>query len=163
MNYLSQIGFQSLTITFFASILVWLLYLFLVFLWLFTPQIKKKVFLHAFFSGIVAWTLSQAVKYFIPAIRPFELNGFQILTLTVPQDASFPSGHSSLAFALAVSLWLHNKKIGAVYFLGALLVGLGRILGNVHFPIDILGGAVLGAFVALFTENFFNRKKPKFL
>ncbi len=86
-------------------------------------------------------------------LRPFQINGYPPLTITTPLDGAFPSGHSAAAFGLAVAVFLFNKKVGVLYLLGAIVVASGRILGNVHFPIDVLAGAVLGSFIALVSEN----------
>ena len=63
-------------------------------------------------------------------------------------NSSFPSGHAAAAFALAFAVWLHNKKIGVVFIILAVLVGLGRVLSNVHYSFDVFGGALLGVVVA---------------
>jgi len=135
-------------VTFLASFTIWLLFAGLMVLWLIDGRIKKETALHALASAACAWVLAEMIKSLIPTLRPFEINGISPLTLTMPTGAAFPSGHSSVAFALASAVWMHNKKIGLVFVLGALGVGLGRILGNVHFPLDVLGGVVLGILVA---------------
>jgi undecaprenyl-diphosphatase len=58
---------------------------------------------------------------------------------------SFPSGHSQAAFgaATAVSYYYRGWIIPAV-FAGAILVGISRIYLGVHFPLDVVGGAVVG-------------------
>ena len=62
--------------------------------------------------------------------------------------ASFPSGHATTAFAAAVVLTLWFPR-GAVPFLGlAVLVGCSRVMLGVHFPSDVLAGALLGSIVA---------------
>ncbi len=55
--------------------------------------------------------------------------------------------------ALAVALFFHHKKTGYLFMLFAVIIGIARIAGGVHFPIDILGGIVLGATVAYFVKN----------
>lgn len=58
--------------------------------------------------------------------------------------ASFPSGHASVFFALAFAIFLFNKKLGSIFLLGALLMGLARIAAGVHWPLDIIAGALIG-------------------
>lgn len=99
--------------------------------------------------------ISLLVKQILPYItRPFYELGLSPLTLTIPFNGSFPSDHSAFVFALAASLWLRDKKLGLIYFLGALLVGWGRVVSGVHYPIDIFGGAILGIFSALLVDTF---------
>jgi undecaprenyl-diphosphatase len=57
---------------------------------------------------------------------------------------SFPSGHASALFALASAIWLQNRRWGLAYLACAVLNGLARIFIGVHWPFDILGGALIG-------------------
>ena len=70
---------------------------------------------------------------------------------------AFPSGHATFFAALAMYIFFLNKKAGYVFMISALLVGLARIAAGVHFPVDILGGFVLGSTIALFV-NYFVKK-----
>ena len=149
----------NLAITFTASFLIWVMVL-AVFVFLVESR-KKKIqeVLTIFISPVLAIVLSWLVKSFIPyASRPFQVNGFPPLTLTTPFNTSFPSDHTAVAFALAVAVFLYSKKLGFILLILALLVGIARILGNVHYPIDIFGGALLGSFIALVIDNLLRKK-----
>jgi undecaprenyl-diphosphatase len=67
----------------------------------------------------------------------------------VPRDASFPSGHSATSFAAATMLSLAFPKLTPLLFTLAAAVAFSRVYVGVHYPLDILGGALLGALVAL--------------
>lgn len=140
---------MEILVTFLASFLVWFLYAGVFVLWIIDGRIKKEQVLHALFSSILAWVITQIIKSIIPMQRPFMMNGALPMTLTTPADGTFPSGHAALAFGLSTSIYLHEKRLGFLYLLGAVLVGAGRVLANVHFPLDIIGGAVIGVSVAL--------------
>lgn len=121
--------------------------------WKADGKFRREQVLHALVSALLAWLIAQMIKGLFPTVRPFQVNGFSPLTLTVPGDSAFPSGHSAAAFALATTIWLHDKKLGSVFVLTALAIGIGRVLGNVHFPVDILGGAFIGVALALVIDR----------
>jgi undecaprenyl-diphosphatase len=125
----------------------------LLLLW-FGGKLKKEEALHVFLVTIIAWVLTQLIKSTIPTLRPFQVLGSLPMTLTIPFDSSFPSGHTASAFALAVSLWLKNKKLGILFLFGAFLVAWGRIASNVHFFGDILAGSGVGIAVSGGLEKF---------
>ena len=131
-------------ITFLASFLIWVMFAGIFILWLIDGRIKKEVALHAIFGAILAWILTEMIKNLVPSIRPFDFNGLTPFTLTVPLGGAFPSGHTASAFALASSIILHKKTLGIVYLIAAIGVGVGRIFSNVHYPLDIFGGILIG-------------------
>lgn len=151
-------------VTFFASVLIWILFAGLFVLWFIDGKIKKEQVLHALYASVSAWLIAFLVKVLFPTIRPFVQNGQEVMTITVPGDAAFPSQHTTLAFALAVTIFMHDKKYGWLYLLSALLIGVARVVANVHYPADIFGGALLGTLTAVVIEkrhmfNFFSKKK----
>ncbi len=135
-------------ITFLASVLIWLMFFGLIVLWVIDGKIKKEVVLHALVASLVAWTITGVIKSIFPTLRPFQISDLIPLTLTIPGDGAFPSGHTALAFALSVTILRHNKRIGILYLIMAGLVGIARILAHVHYPIDIIGGALIGSIVS---------------
>ena len=69
----------------------------------------------------------------------------EMLTLVArPHGWSFPSGHTSSAFAAAFALWLQNRRLGVPALALAGFIGFTRMYLYVHFPTDILGGVALG-------------------
>ena len=76
---------------------------------------------------------------------------------------SFPSGHSSAAFAmaLAVAFWFNNKTISILAVLMAIGVGFSRIYLQQHFIEDVLGGAIIGLIAAWLASGFYWVPKEK--
>lgn len=144
---------DEILITFVASFLIWFMFAGLVFLWVIDGRVTKEVVLHALLACITAWVIAEMIKTLFPTTRPFIMDGKLPLTLTIPFDAAFPSSHETISFALAATVWYHNKKIGAAFVITAILIGVGRVVANVHYPIDILGGAILGLIVATTVEK----------
>jgi undecaprenyl-diphosphatase len=143
----------SFTIEFFASFAIWLMFAGILVLWVADGKIKREEVLHAVLAFIFAWLVAETIKRLIPTLRPFVVNGQGVLTLTKPGDGSFPSGHTASAFALSTTIWLHDKKAGWFYLILASLVGIARILANVHYPVDILGGVVIGILASFLIER----------
>ena len=72
----------------------------------------------------------------------------QITTLLpLPHDASFPSGHAATSFACAVVLaaFLQSRRSRSLLFALAALIALSRVYVGVHYPLDVVVGAALGA------------------
>lgn len=145
-------------ITFFASFLIWFLLGGLFVLWLTDGRIKREQVIHALISFALAWVITEAIKTLFPTLRPFEINGLPTLTLTAKPDGAFPSGHTASSFALATTIFLHDRRVGTGFLTAAAVVGIARVLGNVHYPADILGGAALGVVIALLIEKVHFRK-----
>lgn len=140
-------------ITFLASILIWLMFFGLLVLWVIDGKIKKEIVIHAVFAALIAWILTEVIKNIVPSVRPFHLNGFDPLTLTIPQDASFPSTHTAAAFAMSLTVFFHDKKVGFLYLVMAALVGIARIIAQVHYPTDIIAGALIGTIISYISEK----------
>ena len=113
---------------------------------------KKKEILSSFLTGILAWILAHILKFLFSTIRPFEAFP-QIQSLIRESGFSFPSGHAAFFMALAVSIFFFHKKAGYWFMFFALIIGVARIVVGVHFPIDILGGFILGALIAYFIKS----------
>ena len=143
----------SLIIVYLASFLIWLMFAGLIILWIIDGRVKKEIVLHALFAAFISWTASQMIKSILPIERPFHVNGRSPYTLTIPTGNSFPSSHAAIAFALGFSIYLHNKKLGRIFLAVAVMVGLGRYFSNVHYIIDVAGGALLGIFVSIIVEK----------
>ena len=115
-----------------------------------------------FFSGsIISYLIAVYVKYQVLAPRPFVLLNLDIKENSEPGEKavlllhdhinlSFPSGHTTLAFALAISIFFYSRKLGIISLVFALCVAMGRILVGVHFPIDVFAGMIIGLFFPTF-------------
>lgn len=97
-------------------------------------------------SAIVA----NILKYIIDSPRPFEIYPF-IVKLSSGGSPSFPSGHTADAFAFAVAVCLVYPKWYTIIpgLIWASLVGYSRMSLGVHFPSDVLAGAIIGSAFAI--------------
>ncbi len=105
--------------------------------------IKDTIFLLG--AATISWILAHVIKDYIAHPRPDAA-----LALLIPDDPySFPSGHASFMFALGFTMNYFNWRAGFFIVVLALLTGIARVLGGVHFWYDIVGGAILGYIVSL--------------
>ena len=93
-----------------------------------------------------------AIRFFWPRPRPFVALNFEPL-INMAAAPSFPSGHAALFFTLAAVAYLINRRWGIYLFIGAIINALARVAVGVHWPLDIVGGAVLGIIVVLFLRR----------
>jgi undecaprenyl-diphosphatase len=140
-------------IAFLASVLIWLMFFGLVVLWVIDGKIKKETVIHAVFSCAVAYVITDLAKNYFPVLRPFVFNELIPATLFVPSDGSFPSTHTAVGFALAVTILKHDRKVGVLYLIMAGLVGIARILAHVHYLVDIIAGALIGTIISRLTSS----------
>ena len=108
-------------------------------------KIRWQLGLSVFLAVIIAIILGRlaAKLYFHP--RPFITNG-TVPLIAHANDNGFPSDHALVAATLATAVYFYWRKLGITLIVLALLVGLGRVWAGVHWPIDILGGLIIGAF-----------------
>lgn len=112
------------------------------------PRRKRLEGLLIPFAMAAAYVLSRVIGmiYFRP--RPFVTLQFLPLIAQSPLSKSFPSSHVIVAFAGAYMLYKFNKKYGYWAFALAGLIALSRIAVGVHYPTDVLAGAVLGVLLS---------------
>lgn len=145
-------------VEFFATFFIWFLFAGLLILWLIDGKIKREQVIHALTACLIAWTIAFLIKRLFPTTRPFLINGGEIDVLMRPIDGAFPSEHTTLAFALAVTIFMHDRKVGWWFSVSAGVIGIARVLANVHYLIDIVGGAFLGTIVAVIIEKVHFRR-----
>ena len=102
------------------------------------------------------------LKPLVGRIRPYDYQlehfGKQIQLLVAAQhDFSFPSGHTFASFEAATAIMLHNKKLGIVAMILAVMISFSRLYLYVHYPTDVLTSVVLGIGIA-FLGTFLVKK-----
>ena len=97
-------------------------------------------------TTLAADSLSFGVKDLTHRTRPFQAHP-EIHPLYVVHSSSFPAGHAATAFAGAVLLSFVAPRLAPLFCVLAALIGFSRVYVGVHYPTDVLAGAVLGAAV----------------
>jgi len=141
---------------FFSKYLVYLMVAVL-FLFLLKPKKNWKMISAALISAFTArFIITGLIRLFEPRSRPFISSNINLLIDKVNQQ-SFPSGHASFTFGLATVVYLYNKKWGVVFFVLAFLVSIARVFADIHWPSDILAGAVVGIFSGWLISKIFKK------
>ena len=105
------------------------------------------------------------IKNIVQRPRPYVT--FTDLQIIIPQPSefSFPSGHTSSSFASAAVFYRHlPKKFGVPAVILAALIGFSRLYVGVHYPTDVLAGAVMGillSYMAEYLVDFLAKKLKK--
>lgn len=86
--------------------------------------------------------ITEIIRFLYCRPRPFTVHA--VTQLVAENQCSFPSGHAAFFFALAMAVYFFNKKWGFWFFAAATVITISRIIVGVHYPSDILGGAIIG-------------------
>jgi undecaprenyl-diphosphatase len=109
---------------------------------------------HGVIAALLSVGLALLVAHLITLVwdrpRPYVADpGDSHLFISPSHDPSFPSDHATAAFAIAVSIYLRSRRIGLVALAMALTLALARVAVGVHYPGDVVGGALIGTAAAL--------------
>ncbi len=94
-----------------------------------------------------AWIVSEVIKNIVQAPRPFIAHPDFIPLFYHEGYDSFPSGHATAFFALAAAIYYYHRPLGIVFFIFAFLISISRVLAGIHYPEDILAGAIIGIII----------------
>lgn len=107
--------------------------------------------------AISAIIVNIGIKPYVARLRPFDRLMLDII-INKPLDYSFPSGHTTAAFVAAVVFLYMNRKIGLFMIVFAILMGISRMYLLVHFPSDVICGAIIGSVTSIIVCEIFKRK-----
>jgi undecaprenyl-diphosphatase len=97
--------------------------------------------------GVTSAATNLAVKQMVPRRRPERSIATPTREARMPTSSSFPSGHTASAFGFATAVTADYPLLAAPLFGLATIVGYSRVHTGVHFPTDVIGGAILGVAV----------------
>ena len=87
------------------------------------------------------------LKNLVARTRPFLFDPSIELLIAPPHEFSFPSGHTLASFECAVAIFCYRRKWGVAALLFAVLIAFSRLYLQVHYPTDVLCGAILGSLI----------------
>jgi undecaprenyl-diphosphatase len=112
------------------------------------PDIRRAA-VAAAFSGALGLLVAHFLASAFDRARPFVEHPSAHLLLAHARDPGFPSDHATGAFAIAFALVLRNRLLGGIALALACVLAVGRVAVGVHYPGDVLAGAVVGLVAAL--------------
>ncbi len=151
-------------IIFFARWFAWLVIAAAVIFFIFEYRNHiKRIFTEILVTAstiFVAWGITAVIKNITHVARPFVTRG-AASNFYVDANASFPSGHATVFFALAAAVFLYNKKVGVLLFIAASMISGARVLVGAHYTVDVVVGGVIGIGVAMSVNYLFRQKAVK--
>ncbi|MFF4802745.1 phosphatase PAP2 family protein [Streptomyces sp. NPDC001351] len=100
-------------------------------------------------AAALAVLVNVPIRGFVERPRPFRTHDGLDVLVSGKTDFSFVSDHATITMAMAVGVFVANRKFGLVGIGLALLEGFCRVYMGVHYPTDVVGGFALGTAVAL--------------
>ncbi len=125
----------------FAGIVVaWLVYG-----WIWGGRRDRWGAIAALLAAAIALGINQILGHLWVRPRPFIAHPDTVHTLIAhANDGSFPSDHAAAGVAIAMTLWFVHRRWGTLALMAAVVMSYARVFDGVHYPGDVLAGAVIG-------------------
>lgn len=107
--------------------------------------------------GAASAMVNLAVKPVVRRERPSRADTVRVRVVRMPTSASYPSGHAASAFAFSTAVGGGLPQLDTVLRLMATMVAYSRVHTGVHYPGDVIAGAVIGAGVGTVTRHLAHR------
>ncbi len=155
---------------FLAKYFEYFLILFLLFFLVKNLKKYRPMVFESFLAAILARLgIVNLIRWLWFRPRPFLENHINLLFPYNPAEPSFPSGHAAFYFAIATVVFLYLKKVyprpkfwwgaGVLFYIASFLISISRVFSGIHWPFDILAGAIIGIFsgwlIILFSRKLF--------
>ncbi|MDQ0497066.1 undecaprenyl-diphosphatase [Paenibacillus brasilensis] len=124
--------------------------------WFTRTNRNRRMVIEAFASACLALGFGGILALLFYRDRPFVAHHV-IQLINHPANASFPSDHATGAFVIAAAIWMFRKKDGLVWLILAASISISRIWTGVHYPSDVVTGAIIGMVSAIFVHRLFTR------
>ncbi len=132
----------------FLGVLVFILYLI-------SDSVKLRSFtVELGFLQMLTAIIVHILKFLAKRVRPYDLlEGLNTFDIFLP-DYSFPSGHTAAACCFAAVIKYYYPEFVSIFILYAVLIGISRMYLAVHFPTDVLVGAIVGIIITTLGHEY---------
>lgn len=115
------------------------------------------------YASLTSVLVNGAIKDIFKAKRPIGEPGIRSLRVETATGYSFPSGHTqgTASFWSAIAIYLKNNYMYGISGLIIVLVAISRLYLGVHYPKDVLFGAIFGILTSFITYKLFNKVNNK--
>lgn len=142
---------------FFSNNIRYVYVILLFFLW-FKNTAYKRMTAKVIISCVITLLINLLIRMFYFKPRPFQQGNVEIL-IPSKMDSSFPSKHTLLVFAISTIVFFYQRILGVILLAMALLTGFSRVWVGHHYPSDILGSSIIGAFISIFIQKSFRLQR----
>lgn len=143
---------QYILVALFAAFLLWTK--------MYSLGEKMRIFWVALIAVVISrLVITGLIRFFYERPRPFLVS--RVHQLIAENSHSFPSGHATFFFALATAVYFYNKRWGLWFFAASIVMGAARVMAGVHYPSDVLGGALIGIASGYIVYKIAERLKNK--
>ena len=124
---------------------------------------NKKMGEYIAYASLTSVLVNGAIKDIFKAKRPIGEPGIRSLRVETATGYSFPSGHTqgTASFWSAIAIYLKNNYMYGISALIIILVAISRLYLGVHYPKDVLFGAIFGILTSFITYKLFNKVNNK--
>lgn len=105
---------------------------------------RDERLLRVILTPSISFVLVSLFRRYVNAPRPYEVIDKVPLINKDTQGKSFPSRHVFSAFVIATTIYFIYSPLGVVLMLAGCILAVLRVIGGVHFPRDVIAGAVIG-------------------
>lgn len=140
---------------FFGKYFIYLFAAGIALLW-FQKKYRWQVYLALGSALVNRGIIGEVIKRLVQRPRPYQIIGVHQLIADNELNVSFPSGHAIIFFSLAFAFW--GTKYFWPFFILACIASFSRIFAGLHYPSDIVAGAVIGAGLTLAYRWLFKMK-----
>lgn len=121
-----------------------ILWIILTVIFLLTKKYRKTGIVMAIALAVDLICCNIIIKPLVARTRPYDINTAVKLLIPAQIDYSFPSGHTAASFASAGAMYYSGCRFWKAALVMAVIIGFSRLYLYVHFPTDVLAGALLG-------------------